>query len=175
MVPSASGAARASYTSRCCSTSERPSKRRLTTVTWKWSPPPVRSSTETSSPGKAASKSSVRVLTAMREVLEQVGAGEHPGRLAAGRDDDRRAAPTQGREHLVHRLVRLDRGERGLHRSRDFVVERVRVAEDEIEQTTLLQRADHVRERAGRVVPHHGQLRDPVLLHQVDRLPDLLV
>ena len=43
MVPSASGAASARLTSRCCSTSERPSNDALSTVTWKWSPPPVRS------------------------------------------------------------------------------------------------------------------------------------
>src|SRR5256885_9769592 len=107
MVPSASGAARASKTSRCCSTSESPSKRALATDTWKWSPPPVRSSTETWSPGKAASRSSVRVRTAMRQVLEQVGAGEHPRRLPARRHHDRRAAAAERREDLVHGLVHL--------------------------------------------------------------------
>src|ERR1044072_832279 len=100
MVPSASGVARASYTRRCCSTSERPSKRELATVTWKWSPPPVRSSTETSSPRKAASRSSVRVLAAMRQVLEQVGAGQHSGRLAAGLAHEGLAAGAQGGKDL---------------------------------------------------------------------------
>src|SRR5205823_8555966 len=48
MVPSRSGSASASLTSRCCSSSGKPSKRGLSTVTWKWSPPPVRSSTRSS-------------------------------------------------------------------------------------------------------------------------------
>src|SRR5919197_1842956 len=48
MVPSARGSARASFTSRCWSRSESPLKRGLVTATWKWSPPPVRSSTRSS-------------------------------------------------------------------------------------------------------------------------------
>ena len=47
MEPSASGAASASFTRRCWSMSGSPSKASLTTVTWKWSPPPVLSSTST--------------------------------------------------------------------------------------------------------------------------------
>ena len=54
IVPSASGAASARLTIRCCSTSETPSNASLATVTWKWSPPPVRSRTSTCPPGKAA-------------------------------------------------------------------------------------------------------------------------
>ena len=54
MVPSASGAASARLTSRCCSTSERPSNATLATVTWKWSPPPVRSTTSTAPVGERA-------------------------------------------------------------------------------------------------------------------------
>ena len=38
MVPSASGAASASLTSRCWSSSESPANRGVATVTWKWSP-----------------------------------------------------------------------------------------------------------------------------------------
>src|SRR5204863_8797755 len=54
IVPSRSGSASASFTSRCWSSSESPSKRGLATTTWKWSPPPVRSSTATSpASGKA--------------------------------------------------------------------------------------------------------------------------
>ncbi len=57
MVPSASGAASARLTSRCCSTSDSPSNDPLSTVTWKWSPPPVRSSTSTPPSGNASSRS----------------------------------------------------------------------------------------------------------------------
>src|SRR5690606_367451 len=56
IVPSASGAASARFTSRCCSTSESPSKAVAVTATWKWSPPPVRSTTSTAAPGKASSR-----------------------------------------------------------------------------------------------------------------------
>src|SRR5436190_7309835 len=132
MVPSASGSASASYTSRCCSTSESPAKRWLATETWKWSPPPVRSSTESSSPGNASrSSSSTRVRASMGQVLEQVGSGEHPGRLAACRDYDRGAAAAQRREDLLDRLVCLDRDQRRLHRGCDLLVQRVRVPENE--------------------------------------------
>src|SRR6185312_1100157 len=62
IVPSASGAASARLTMRCCSTSETPSNAALATVTWKWSLPPVRSSTSTVPPGKACS-SSVRIVS----------------------------------------------------------------------------------------------------------------
>src|SRR4029450_9345742 len=56
--PPASGAPSASLTSRCCSISGSPSKRVLATVTWKWSPPPVRSSTDSSAAsGNACSRS----------------------------------------------------------------------------------------------------------------------
>src|ERR1044072_4095466 len=123
MVPSASGVASASYTRRCCSTRERPSKRELAHVTWKWSPPPVRSSTETWSPGKAASRSSVRVLAAMRQVLEQVGAGQHAGRLSARGDHHGRAAAAQGGNDRVQRLVGLHGRERRLHRRRYLLVQ----------------------------------------------------
>ena len=57
MVPSASGAASARLTRRCCSTSESPSNDPLWTLTWKWSPPPVRSSTSTLPSGNACSRS----------------------------------------------------------------------------------------------------------------------
>jgi monothiol glutaredoxin len=62
MVPSRKGSASAALTRRCWSRSDRPSKRGLVTITWKWSPPPVRSSTRSSSaPGNAAcSKDSSR-------------------------------------------------------------------------------------------------------------------
>ena len=53
IVPSASGAASARLTRRCCSTSESPSNAALATVTWKWSPPPVRSTTSTVPSGNA--------------------------------------------------------------------------------------------------------------------------
>src|SRR5436190_6802481 len=147
MVPSASGSASASYTSRCCSTSESPSKRGLATETWKWSPPPVRASTESSSTGNAPrSSSSTRVRASMGKVLEQVGAREHAGRLASRRDDDCGAPAAERREDLVDCLVRLDRGQRRLHRRRDLLAQRVRVPEDEVEEPTLLQRADDVGE-----------------------------
>src|SRR3954451_20998724 len=48
IVPSASGAESASYTRRCCSTSDSPFSDAAVTVTWKWSPPPVRSTTSSS-------------------------------------------------------------------------------------------------------------------------------
>jgi len=67
MEPSARGAARASFTRRCWSMSESPSKAVLTTVTWKWSPPPVLSWTSTDdAPGKAASSSSRMVAASTR-------------------------------------------------------------------------------------------------------------
>ena len=47
----------------------------------------------------------------MREVFEQVGTGQHPGRLAARGDHHGRAAAGERGEDLVHRLVGLDRGE----------------------------------------------------------------
>src|SRR5207248_305036 len=63
MVPSASGAASAVLTKRCWSISGSPSKRGLATVTWKWSPPPVRSTTSsTDASGKACSRS-IRIVS----------------------------------------------------------------------------------------------------------------
>ena len=66
-------------------------------------------------------------------------------------------------------------GERRLHRVRDVLVQRVRVAEDALEQVAVLQRADHVRERVELAVAHDHELRDRVAVHDVDRLADLLV
>src|SRR5262245_35585837 len=63
IVPSASGPASASLTRRCWSISESPSKRALATVTWKWSPVPVRSCTSSSDASGNASPSSVRSLS----------------------------------------------------------------------------------------------------------------
>ena len=63
-MPSASGAARASLTRRCCSSSESPSNEPDATVTWKWSPVPVRSST----PISAASGK--RVLEQLPDALD---------------------------------------------------------------------------------------------------------
>src|SRR6185312_4459014 len=60
MVPSASGAASAWYTRRCCSTSDRPESDGAVTTTWKWSPPPVRSVTSSSVASGNAPWSSVR-------------------------------------------------------------------------------------------------------------------
>src|SRR5919197_3071148 len=64
MVPLASGSSRASLTSRCCSRSGGPLNRGLVTATWKWSPPPVRSSTTSSvaSGNAARSKPSNRAV-----------------------------------------------------------------------------------------------------------------
>ena len=57
----------------------------------------------------------------------------------------------------------------------DLLAERVRVAEDAVEQAALVQRADHVGERLGRRVADDRELRDPVALHQLDRRAELLV
>ena len=65
MVPSRSGSASASLTSRCCSSSGSPSKRRLSTVTWKWSPPPVRSSTRNSGRALEALRAAGAPVTAV--------------------------------------------------------------------------------------------------------------
>ena len=48
-------------------------------------------------------------VAVMGEVLEQVGAGQHPGRPAVARDDDGRAAVRQRREDRVDGLVRRRR------------------------------------------------------------------
>ena len=53
-------------------------------------------------------------------------------------------------------------------------MQRVRVLEDALQQVAVLERADHVRERLAPVA-HDRQLRDPVLVHHVDRGADLLV
>ena len=91
-------------------------------------------------------------------------------------DDDRvRAASAQCRKDLVELLVSVDRGERRLHRGGDVLVQRVGVLEHAVEEVAILERADHVRERVELPVAHHRELRDPVLLHEVDRLADLLV
>src|SRR5262249_1886982 len=67
LVPPPRGPAGASVTSRCCSSSGNPSKRGLSTVTWKWSPPPVRSSTRSSgASGNASRSSDSRRSTAMK-------------------------------------------------------------------------------------------------------------
>src|ERR671930_2466030 len=57
MVPSASGSPSASCTSRCCPRSGSPLKRGLVTATWKWSPPPVLSSTDSSRASGNAARS----------------------------------------------------------------------------------------------------------------------
>src|SRR5437660_7395329 len=163
MVPSRSGSARASLTSRCCSSKGSSSKRGVATVTWKWSPPPVRSSTRSSvASGNARARSSRSGAVAMPrwyrresplwelalvcEVLEQVGAREHAQRLALSGNDDGVRATGQRREHLVERLIGLDGGERRLHRRSHVLVERVGVLEDAVEQIAVLERADHVGE-----------------------------
>ena len=92
------------------------------------------------------------------------------------RDHDRvRPAAAQRREDLVQRLVRVDRGQRRLHRGGDVLVQRVRVLEHAVEEISLLERPDHVRERVELAVAHDRELRDRVALHEVDRLADLLV
>src|SRR6476659_2201587 len=67
MEPSARGAASASFTRRCWSRRATPSKSAVTTVTWKWSPVPVRSSTSTAvAPGKAPTRSARIASARMR-------------------------------------------------------------------------------------------------------------
>ena len=70
---------------------------------------------------------------------------------------------------------RVDGRERGLHRHRDVVVQRVGVPEDAIEEAALLDRADDVGQLVRGLVPDDRELRDAVALHQVDRGADLLV
>src|SRR5919204_4679381 len=84
MVPSASGSARASFTSRCWSRSESPLKRGLVTVTWKWSPPPVRSATSSSA---ASGKAARRRVSSRAVDIETYG-----GTQALVRDDEARGA-----------------------------------------------------------------------------------
>src|SRR3954447_12681522 len=48
IVPSASGVDSASYTRRCCSTSDSPLSEGDAPITWKWAPPPVLSRTSSS-------------------------------------------------------------------------------------------------------------------------------
>jgi len=86
------------------------------------------------------------VIPRVREVLEQIGARHDADRLAAVCDDDRVHAAGQCRHDLVHRLVCVDRRQWALHRDGDVLVQRVGVLEDEVEQCTILQRADHVAE-----------------------------
>src|SRR6266516_7815141 len=155
MVPSRSGSASASFTRRCWSSSDRSAKRGLATVTWKWSPPPVRSSTYTSvASGKACSSRAWSgavvtlpiLATLVRQVVEEVRAGQDTDRLPLAGDDEGVRAPRQRREHLVERDVAFDRGKWGLHRSRDVFVERVRILEHTVEQIAVLERPDHVGE-----------------------------
>src|SRR5919197_1920689 len=84
MVPSARGSARASFTSRCCSRSGSPLKRGLVTATWKWSPPPVRSSTTSS----VASGNAARSMVSNRAV----DIATYGGTRALVRDDEARWA-----------------------------------------------------------------------------------
>src|SRR5262249_50191337 len=66
IVPSASGVDSASYTRRCCSTSESPVNDGAETTTWKWSPPPVRSMTSSSVASGNAPSSSRRRGSVLR-------------------------------------------------------------------------------------------------------------
>src|ERR687887_351456 len=84
MVPSARGSARASFTSRCCSSSGSPLKRGLVTATWKWSPPPVRSSTTSSVASGNATRSKVS--------NRAVDISPYGGTRALVRDDEARGA-----------------------------------------------------------------------------------
>src|SRR5919109_1789760 len=93
MVPSRNGSARASFTSRCWSRSESPLKRGLVTATWKWSPPPVRSSTTSSvASGNAArskvSKRSIATYGGTRALVGDDEAGRAGGGAACGGDGD---------------------------------------------------------------------------------------
>ena len=111
----------------------------------------------------------------MREILEEVGSGQHPDRPPLARDHDRIRASRQPREDLVERVACVDSAERRLYRVGDVFVQRVRVLEDAVEQVAVLERPDHVGERVDLAVAYDGELRDRVLLHRVDRLADLLV
>src|ERR1700674_5369605 len=112
MVPSRNGSESASFTSRRWSSRERPVKRRLATGSWKWSPPPVRSTTCSSvASGNACSSracnGSVDTLpilaTLVCQEVEEVGARQDADRPPFAGDDERVGAPRQGREHLVER------------------------------------------------------------------------
>src|SRR5919197_1683001 len=100
MVPSRSGSPSASFTSRCCSRSGSPLKHALVTATWKWSPPPVRSSTTSSaaSGNAARSKVSNRAMDIathgrMRALVRDDEAGRAGRGAAEGGDGD----PAAGR------------------------------------------------------------------------------
>ena len=95
--------------------------------------------------------------------------------LAVADDDHRLPLVAEVGEDLVDRVGHLDRAEGRLHRGGDLLAERVRVAEDPVEEHALVQRADHVRERLGRRAADDRELRDPVALHQLDRGAELLV
>src|SRR5438552_4061906 len=106
---------------------------------------------------------------AVRDELEQVGAGDHCHGLVTFHHQHRLLAAQQRLESVIERRVRADLAQRRVHRRGHRRGNDRRVAVHAVEKCALLQRADHplpVR------LLDHRQLRDAVALHQVDRLAD---
>src|SRR5579864_8744907 len=106
-------------------------------------------------------------LAAVRHELEQVGAGDHRDRLLVLHDQHGLFATQKRLERVVERGVDRDLAHRWIHRRRYGCRHDRRVAVDAVEQRALLEGADDA--TSVRLL-HHGQLRDAVALHQVDRL-----
>src|SRR5215210_1298428 len=110
---------------------------------------------------------------AMRQEIEQVAAGQDSEYLT-GLGDEHGGLLLELGEGLLDRVVELHHGDRWRHHLGDVGLERVRVAEDAVEQLPLTDRPDEAADLRA-LLADDRSLRDRVLLQQVDGLADLVV
>src|SRR5581483_11865403 len=169
MVPSRSGSESASFTRRCCSSSGSPAKRLLATVTWKWSPPPVRSSTLSSAASGKAERSRVSSCSAATRPW-------YAGMRTLWRDGARvvsaRNRPPSDRAcAAAHLRAAVSRADRRVHRERVGVRARVRGRERRARARDAGARRRGARAVRRRANEHRRRGRRPLSCGEADARP----
>ena len=109
----------------------------------------------------------------MCEEVQQVAPGQDAEDLAGLRHEYGRGS-LELLERVVDRRVPLDDGDRRRHDRGDVGLQRVRVAEHPLEQLTVTDRSDELRD-VGRSLADDRRLRDAVRLQHVDGLAHLVM
>src|SRR6478609_3904448 len=106
----------------------------------------------------------------MREIFEDVGAGDDTDRAIATDRDDRRGIAGQEREGLVEARVEGDQRQWPVHHLANGPLDDGRVAERAVEEALLGDRPDDTLDRVAVGQLRDRQLTDPELLEELDRL-----
>ena len=110
----------------------------------------------------------------MRQELEQVQLGDHPGRAVCARDQEGRVSARQDGEGGVERGIDVDGRERPVHDLADGPLDGLRVPIRSVEKALLADRADDTVECIALGLLRDRELADAEALERVDRIADTI-